>query len=149
MNKKALDRFKRGFYYNYHKHTDYSNISTSDSVAKVEHYLKRAKELGHNAYFTGEHGWQGDIFTCRSLCDEYGLKCIYSVEAYYVDDMYDRSSRKNYHIVLVAKTGRARKEINKILSKANTDGFYYKPRIDLNCLLSLTPENYIGLANKL
>lgn len=143
MNKTTLDRFKQGFYYNYHKHTDYSNISTSDSVAKVEHYLKRAKELGHDAYFTGEHGWQGDIFTCRSLCDEYGLKCIYSVEAYYVDDMYDRSSRKNYHIVLVAKTERARKEINKILSKANTDGFYYKPRIDLNCLLSLTPEDTI------
>lgn len=143
MNKITLDRFKQGFYYNYHKHTDYSNISTSDSVAKVEHYLKRAKELGHNAYFTGEHGWQGDIFTCRSLCDEYGLKCIYSVEAYYVDDMYDRSSRKNYHIMLVAKTKKGRKEINRILAKANTLGFYYKPRIDLDCLLSLTPEDTI------
>ena len=36
-----------------------------------------------------------------------------------------------------------RKEINKILSKANTDGFYYKPRIDMECLLSLTPEETI------
>lgn len=130
-------------YNNYHKHTHQSNIRTLDCVVKPEDYMKRAVELGHTTYFTTEHGFQGNIFEAQSLCEKYGLKCIYGVEAYYVDDLSDKTSRTNYHIILIAMTERARKEINKIMSIANTDGFYYKPRIDLNCLLSLTPTDTI------
>lgn len=130
-------------YCNYHKHTHYSNIRTLDCVVKPEDYMKRAVELGHKEYFCGEHGFQGNIFEAYTLCQKYGLKCIYGVEAYYVDDMYDKTSRANYHIMLVAMTEKARKEINRILSIANTDGFYYKPRIDMKCLLSLTPTDTI------
>ena len=130
-------------YNNFHKHTHYSNIRTLDCVSKPIDYINRAVELGHTTYFTGEHGFQGNIFEAQTLCEQNNLKCIYSVEAYYVDDMYDKSDRINYHIMLIAMTENARKEINSILSKANTDGFYYKPRIDLKCLLSLTPTETI------
>ena len=130
-------------YNNYHKHTHYSNIKTLDCVSKPEDYIKRAVELGHTTYFTTEHGFQGNIYEANTLCEQYGLKCIYGVEAYYVDDMYDKSSRSNYHLMLVAMNDNGRKEINKIMSLANTDGFYYKPRIDLKCLLSLTPTDVI------
>lgn len=130
-------------YNNYHKHTHYSNIRTLDCVSKPIDYIKRAVELGHTTYFTTEHGYQGNIYEAYTLCQQYGLKCIYGVEAYYVDDMYDKTSRANYHIMLIAMTEKARKEINKIMSLANADGFYYKPRIDMNCLLSLTPTDTI------
>lgn len=130
-------------YNNYHKHTHYSNIKTLDCISKPEDYMKRAVELGHTTYFTTEHGFQGNIYEAHTLCEKYGLKCIYAVEAYYVDDMYDKSSRSNYHLMLVAMNDNGRKEINKIMSLANTDGFYYKPRIDLKCLLSLTPSDVI------
>lgn len=130
-------------YNNYHKHTHYSNIKTPDCVSKPIDYIKRAVELGHTTYFTTEHGFQGNIYEAYTLCQQYGLKCIYGVEAYYVDDMYDKTSRANYHIMLVAMTEKARKEINRIMSIANAEGFYYKPRIDLNCLLSLTPTDTI------
>lgn len=130
-------------YNNYHKHTHYSNIKTLDCISKPEDYIKRAVELGHTTYFTTEHGFQGNIYETHTLCEQYGLKCIYGVEAYYVDDMYDKSSRSNYHLMLVAMNDNGRKEINKIMSLANTDGFYYKPRIDLKCLLSLTPTDVI------
>lgn len=133
-----------GFRYNnYHKHTHYSNLRTLDCVSKPEDYMKRAIELGQNTYFTTEHGYQGNIYEEYTLCQQYGLKCIFGVEAYYVDDMYDKTSRKNYHIIIIAMNEDGRKEINSIMSKANTDGFYYKPRIDLNCLLSLTPKNVV------
>lgn len=112
-------------------------------MSKPEDYMKRAIELGHREYVTTEHGFQGNIYEAYTLCQKYGLKCVYGVEAYYVDDMYNKSSRANYHIVLVALTEKARKEINKIISLANTDGFYYKPRIDKKCLLSLTPTDTI------
>lgn len=130
-------------YNNFHKHTHYSNIKTLDCISKPEDYIKRAIELGHTTYFTTEHGFQGNIYEAHTLCEQYGLKCIYGVEAYYVDDMYDKSSRSNYHLMLIAMNDNGRKEINKIMSIANTDGFYYKPRIDLKCLLSLTPTDVI------
>ena len=130
-------------YNNYHKHTMYSNLRTLDCVVKPIDYINRAKELGHNTYFTTEHGFQGNIYEAFTLCQQNDLKCIYGVEAYYVDDINDKSNRASFHIIMVALTENARRQINKILSVANTDGFYYKPRIDLNLLLSLSPNEVV------
>lgn len=130
-------------YNNYHKHTHYSNLRTLDCVSKPEDYMKRAVELGHTTYFTGEHGFQGNLFESQTLCEKYGLKPIYSVEAYYTDDILDRTNRSAYHIMLIGMTKKARFEINKIMSIANTEGFYYKPRIGLKELLSLSPQDTV------
>lgn len=129
-------------YINYHKHTHYSNISTLDCVVKPEDYCKRAVELGHTEYVTTEHGYQGNIFEAYTLCQKYGLRCIYGVEAYYVDDRTQKDS-SNYHICLIAMTENGRKSLNKIISEAYTTGFYYKPRIDQELLLSLNPSDVI------
>ena len=130
-------------YNNFHKHTHYSNLRTLDCVSKPEDYCKRAVELGHDTYFTTEHGFQSNVFEAQTLCEKYNLKPIYGVEAYYVDDIENKSDRRNFHIVLIALTEKARYEINKIMSIANTDGFYYKPRIGLKELLSLTPTDTV------
>lgn len=130
-------------YNNYHKHTMYSNLRTLDCVSKPIDYINRAKELNHTTYFTTEHGYQGNIFEAYTLCQENGLKCVYGVEAYYVDDVNDKSSRTMYHIILVAMTENARRQINRIMSTANTDGYYYKPRIDLRLLLSLPGDEVV------
>ena len=130
-------------YNNFHKHTFYSNLRTLDTITSPEAYMKRAVELGHITYFTGEHGFQGNLYEAQTLCEKYNLKPIYSVEAYYVDDITDKSDRKSYHIMLIGMTKKARYEINKIMSIANTEGFYYKPRIGLKELLSLTPTDTI------
>lgn len=130
-------------YNNYHKHTMYSNLRTLDCVSKPIDYINRAKELNHTAYFTTEHGYQSNIFEAYTLCQENNLKCIYGVEAYYVDDIEDKSSRTMYHLILVAMTENARRHINRIMSVANTNGYYYKPRIDLNLLLSLPGDEVV------
>lgn len=132
-------------YNNFHKHTHYSNLRTLDCVVKPEDYCKRAVELGHTTYFTTEHGFQGNLFETQTLCEkpEYNLKPIYGVEAYYVDDILNKEDRKAYHIILIGMTEKSRYEINKILSMANTQGFYYKPRIGLKELLSLTPTDTV------
>ena len=130
-------------YNNYHKHTYYSNLRTIDCIVSPEEYIKRAVELGHITYFTGEHGFQGNLFEAQTLCEKYNIKPIYSVEAYYVDDITDKTDRKAYHIMLIGMTKKTRYEINKIMSIANTEGFYYKPRIGLKELLSLTPTDTI------
>ena len=130
-------------YNNFHKHTMYSNLRTLDCVSKPVDYINRAKELNHTTYFTTEHGYQGNIFEAYTLCQENGLKCVYGVEAYYVDDINDKSSRTMYHIILIAMTENARRHINRIMSVANTDGYYYKPRIDLGLLISLPGDEVV------
>ena len=55
-------------YYNYHKHTIYSNTTIMDVQASPIDYINRAKELGHTAYFTTEHGCNGNAWEAYDLC---------------------------------------------------------------------------------
>ena len=146
---------------NYHKHTSYSNIFVPDSAASYEDYAKRAVELGHKIISSVEHGWQGYYYQCFELAQKYNLKFIFGAEAYWVLDrkkeypelnsngepLFDKNGvakthldKTNAHIILLAKTEKGRRAINSILSTANEDGYYFKPRVDLELLLSL-PAN--------
>jgi DNA polymerase III alpha subunit len=104
------------------------------------------KELSQTIYFTTEHGYGGDIFEARQLCDKEGLKCVFALEAYCVVDSSLKDDR-NYHIVIIAKTNTARRKLNLISSNANKHGYYRKPRISLEQLLSLDKDDiYITTA---
>lgn len=129
-------------YENYHKHTHYSNIKTLDCVVKPEDYCKRAVELGHKNYFTTEHGYQGNIYEANTLCKKYGLNLIAGAEVYYVPDRHEKDN-KNYHMIIICLNNDGYKELNKLLSISNTDGYYYKNRIDDELLFNLTPNNFI------
>jgi DNA polymerase III alpha subunit len=126
-------------YQNYHKHSHYSNPITPDSAVDNEAYAKRAKELGHGIIASGEHGWQGYYYETFELAKKYGLKFIFSTEAYWVKNRFEPDNT-NSHIVLIAKNENGRRAINSVLSEANITGYYYKPRLDLELLLSL-PSN--------
>lgn len=135
-------------YNNYHSHTHKSSIFTPDTYIKIEDYCKRIVELGHDTYFTTEHGFGGDIFEAREMCDKYGIKCKFGLEGYIVKDPLgvdenEKRDASNYHIVIIPKTNLARKKINKINSRAHKEGFYYKPRIFLEDLLTLDKNDVI------
>ena len=133
-------------YCNYHKHDHISSIFTPDTHIKCEQYLKRAKELGHTTYFTTNHGSGGDIFEARTLCDKYGLRCIFGIEGYIVPNPLEKDNR-NYHIIIVPTTNQARKKVNLMTSRSNIEGFYYKPRLFLEDLLAFDKnELYITTA---
>ena len=127
-------------YNNYHKHDHVSNIYLPDSNSKAEDYIKRCVEYGHTNYFTTNHGSMGDIFEAHTLCKQYGLRCLAGLEGYIVPDprLKDNS---NYHIMIVPRTEKARKKLNAISSRANMEGFYYRPRIFPEDLLALDPED--------
>jgi DNA polymerase III alpha subunit len=129
-------------YNNYHKHTHESNRTTLDCVVKPIDYINRAIKLGHNTYFTTEHGWTGKYLESYDLCKDNNLKMIYGVESYIVLDRKEKDN-KNYHIVVIGKNQDAFYELNEILSEANKSGYYYKPRIDSELILRLHPENFI------
>ena len=140
---------------NYHRHSCYSNIFTPDSAATNEEYAKRAVELGHKIISSVEHGWQGDYFGCFELAKKYNLKIVFGAEAYWVKDRQKEypngfnkngeetfaKDRSNRHIIILAKNENGRQSINDVLSTANETGYYFKPRVDLELLLSLPAED--------
>jgi len=126
-------------YENYHKHTHESNIMTPDSPVTQEEYAIRAIELGHKTISTVEHGWQGKYYDTYDIAKKYNLKFIFGTEAYWVKDNLE-NDRTNSHIIILAKNETGRRAINCILSDANIDGYYYKPRVDLKSLMAL-PRN--------
>lgn len=119
---------------------------TPDTHIRCEEYVKRAVELGHTTYFTTNHGTGGDIFEAKTICDKYGIRCLFGVEGYIVPNPLEKDSR-NYHIIIIPTTNKARKKVNLITSRANEEGFYYKPRIFVEDLLTLDKNDvYITTA---
>ncbi|MCC0678257.1 MULTISPECIES: PHP domain-containing protein [unclassified Clostridioides] len=130
-------------YNNYHSHKIYSNIRSLDVITKPQQYIDRTIELGHTTYFTTEHGYQGNVHEAKTLCDKNNLKMIVGAEFYYVNDINEKD-RGNYHLIVIAKNNNGYKQINKALSLANTNGYYYKPRIDEKILFEIfKPEDVV------
>ena len=109
-------------------------------MATNEDYARRAVELGHSVLSSCEHGNQGAYHQCASLADKYNLRWRYVTEAYFVKDRHEKDNT-NCHIILAAKTRKGVGDLNFILSEANISGYYYRPRIDLELLLSLDPKD--------
>lgn len=125
---------------NIHKHSYYSNLFSADAIPSYEDYAKRANELGHKVLSSVEHGWQGYYHQVYEVAKKYDLKCVIGTEAYWVKDRHEQD-RSNHHIIICAKSNMGREAINDILSEANISGYYYRPRVDLELLMSLPPKD--------
>lgn len=133
-------------YENYHKHDSISNIFTPDTHIKTIDYINRIKELGYGCYYTTNHGSGGDVFESLTLCGQNNIRCLYGIEGYIVKNPLEKDKR-NYHIVIIPVDNVARKKVNLMVSRANIEGFYYKPRFFIEDLLKLNPnEVYITTA---
>ena len=143
---------------NYHKHTTWSDLVQIDSATSMEEFIEYSKKMGCRNYFSGEHGYQGEWLAAYDLCIQMGIKFRYSVEAYWVKDInsvtteeyIDKKGNKktrekkdnmNCHMVIVARNYKAMRKLNYMISVAHQEGFYYKPRIDLNMLFELDEDD--------
>ena len=131
-------------YCNYHRHSQYSNLSSPDSTLTINDYLKRAKELNHTSLSVVEHGYcpMTSILEAYSICKKNGMKLLIGAEAYFVNDRFEKD-RSNYHIVLMALNEKGRKQLNLAISEANMTGFYHKARLDRELISKLDKENFI------
>jgi len=127
---------------NYHNHKDFSNSSTPDSPESIKNYAKKTVEYKGSCLFSGDHGNQGNQFEVYKTAQEFNLKYRHSAEVYWVKDRLEKD-RNNCHMMIIAKNPEGREDLNYILSIANEDGYYYKPRIDLELLFSVPKENII------
>lgn len=134
---------------NYHKHTSLSNVYTKDSPITNKDYwdeLKNRYGEDECVYTTVEHGWAGNYFKTYDDLEKYNkknntnIKFVFGVEAYWVKDRHEED-KSNCHIIILARNDNGRKAINKIISIANKDGYYYRPRIDLELLEMLPGED--------
>ncbi len=115
-----------------HLHTEHSLL---DGSTKISQLFERVKELGMDSVAITEHGNIQAIIKKYQLAKKAGIKLIFGVEAYLVDDHLKREKgQKRYHLVLLAKDLEGYKNLIKLVSIASSDGFYYKPRIDKELL---------------
>lgn len=123
-----------------------SNIILTDSVAKLEDYAQRAVELGQTILSSCNHGTPGNYRQCYDLAKKYGLRWRYVAEVYFVKDRSAEDEnglrdRKNCHMILAARTEKGMYDLNEVISEANISGYYYRPRVDMELLLRLDPED--------
>lgn len=117
-----------------HTHSMYSLL---DGYATPEENLKRASEIGLKALAVTEHGNEYSWCYYDRLKEKYpNIKIIYGVEFYECFNMQEKNKDSKYfHLIMLAKNERGRKAINKLVTKSNFEGFYYKPRIDLESII--------------
>ena len=126
---------------NYHKHTTFSNFFQFDSATSIPEFIEKLKERGCQCYFSTEHGYPGEWIYCYDLCKQMDIKFRYAAEIYWVKDINpELKDNTNCHMVVIARTYQAIRKLNYIISKANVDGYYYRPRVALEDLFTLSPD---------
>lgn len=112
---------------------NHSHFSLLDGYATPKEYLEQAQNIGLKAFAVTEHGNQYSWCYFDKLKKDYpDIKILYGVEFYECMDMsiQDKES-KYFHLIVLARNESGRKAINKLVTKSNLEGLYYKPRIDL------------------
>ena len=144
-----------------HLHTEYSLLDGAVRLVKAVpdpkdpkktqklHPLADAlKARGMNAVAITDHGNMYGVYTFVATMRADGIKPIIGQEFYVADDMYAKTAdvlKQRYHLILLAKNMTGYKNLMKLSSMAFVDGFYMKPRIDLN-VLSQHSEGLICLS---
>ena len=119
-----------------HVHTEYSLL---DGSAKIKSLVKRAKELGYDSLAITDHGVMYGVIDFYEAARAEGIKPLIGCEIYVspgsrFDRENTRGEERYYHLVLLAENNQGYKNLSKIVSRGFTEGFYYKPRVDMEVL---------------
>lgn len=121
-----------GNFVHLHVHTEYSLL---DGAARINRLFSRCKELGQDAVAITDHGVMYGVIDFWKAARKEGIKPIIGCEFYVVDDHTKKVAREHRdHLVLIAKNEAGYKSLMKLDSIAFVDGYYVKPRIDLELL---------------
>ncbi len=129
-----------------HLHTEYSLL---DGACRIHDLVKRVKELGQNAVAITDHGVMYGVIHFYKACQKEGIKPIIGCEVYVAPrkctDKSAEFDRENRHLVLLCENETGYKNLVKLDSLAWTQGYYYKPRVDME-LLEQYHEGLIALS---
>ena len=116
----------------------HSEFSLLDGANRIKDIPVRAKELGMDAIAITDHGVMYGVIDFYKACKKEGIKPIIGCEVYVAPrkrtDKENGIDNKYYHLILLAKNNQGYKNLSKLVSIGFTEGYYYKPRIDLEVL---------------
>ncbi len=115
-----------------HVHSEYSLL---DGACRIEHLCRRAAENGSPAIALTDHGVMYGAMEFYYAAREHGLTPILGCEAYIAPrGRFDRTAREEAHVTLLAADFIGYRNLSALVSKGFLEGYYYKPRIDLELL---------------
>lgn len=130
-----------------HVHSEYSLL---DGLSRVKDLAKRAKELGMPAIALTDHGVMFGVIEFARACLGAGVKPIIGLETYLaprrMTDKDPQKDRNPYHLVLLAENQTGYRNLLKIATASQLEGFYYKPRVD-KPFLAAHAEGIIALTS--
>lgn len=128
-----------------HNHTDYS---LQDGYSSPREYLDRAKKIGLKGFCVTEHGNQYSWVYFDEIKKEYPeIKVIYGVEFYECWNKKEQDKNNKYfHLVALARNENGRKALNKLITIGNFEGFYFKPRIELEDIVPYAQDLVVSSA---
>ncbi len=130
-----------------HLHSEYSLL---DGMCRIEEVVEYAAHLGMPAVSLTDHGVLYGIIPFYLKCREVGIKPIIGCEMYVAPhkatDKEGQRDSSPYHLLLLVKNEKGYKNLLKLVTFANTEGFYYKPRVDKE-LLAKYSEGLIALSS--
>ncbi len=130
-----------------HVHTEYSLLDGSN---KIKEYVKRLGELGMTAGAITDHGVMYGVIDFYKACREAGINPVIGCEVYVAPgSRFEKEAAQTddryYHLVLLAETNTGYANLSHIVSRGFTEGYYYKPRVDME-LLEQYHEGIIALS---
>ncbi len=130
-----------------HVHTEYSLLDGSN---KIKEYVARVKELGMDSAAITDHGVMYGVIDFYKEAKAAGIHPILGCEVYVApNSRFDREvthgEDRYYHLVLLAENNQGYQNLMKIVSKGFVDGYYYRPRVDME-VLNTYHEGIIALS---
>ncbi len=130
-----------------HVHTEYSLLDGSN---KIKEYVSRVKELGMDSAAITDHGVMYGVIDFYRAAKAVGIKPILGCEVYVApNSRFDKEltggEDRYYHLVLLAENNTGYANLMKIVSRGFTEGYYYKPRVDME-ILNQFHEGIIALS---
>ncbi len=119
-----------------HVHTEYSLLDGSN---KIKEYVSRVKALGMDSAAITDHGVMYGVIDFYRAAKEAGIKPILGCEVYVApNSRFDKEltggEDRYYHLVLLAENNVGYANLMRIVSRGFTEGYYYKPRVDMEVL---------------
>ena len=120
-----------------HCHTEYSLL---DGANQIKNYVKRMKDVGQRAGAITDHGVMFGVVDFYKECKANGIHPVLGCEVYLAPDSRHtkmtagKDESRYYHLVLLAENNTGYQNLTHIVSRGFTEGFYYKPRVDMELL---------------
>ena len=114
-----------------HLHTEYSLL---DGMGRTAEYVERAKAVGLHHLAVTDHGVMYAAMEWYKALSKAGLHPIVGMEAYLAEGSARARERKSYHLLLLAENEAGYRNLLRLSSRAMLEGYYYRPRVDLDML---------------